>query len=164
LLLNLSYCSDFAALPLDPAGDYPQTRACERSSSGQNFHSPLTPLSVTPAPRPSRSRSTVFFHAPLPLRSRSFSFRTRSTPHRGMSREWPHHGPQKTSWPQCPRKIYVKGKMDYFCIICDKRYVAYPRMSQVKDRNKKHSAGSARSIVLYPNFQNCGAAYIATVS
>jgi len=48
-------------------------------------------------PRPSRSRSTVF----LMPRSRSFNFRTRSTPHRGitgMSRGDLLMAP-KTSWP-----------------------------------------------------------------
>jgi len=42
----------------------------------------------------------------------------------------------------------------------------YPRMSQMKGRSKKNSAGSARSIVLslYPHSQSCGAALITMVS
>ena len=35
--------------------------------SGGNFHSPLTPFSVTPAHATSRSRSTIFFQVPFPV-------------------------------------------------------------------------------------------------
>ena len=54
--------------------------------------------------------------------------------------------------------------MDYFCIICDyKRTYAMQNVTNEGYKQKK-SVGSARSIVLYPHSQNCGAAYITTVS
>ena len=49
---------------------YASIKACERSGSGRNFRSSLTPLSVTPAHR------SVHRSAPAPLRS---------APHRGVS-------------------------------------------------------------------------------
>jgi len=119
----------------------------ERSGSGRNFRSPL------------RSRSATFplplyriFHAPLPLhriffmpRSRSFNFRTRSgyTPHKGASWGDPLMAPKHLGL-QCSRKIYVKDKTDYFL---HHLRLMYPKMSQVKGRNQKKSAGFARSIV-----------------
>ena len=54
--------------------------------------------------------------APAPLIQFSDPLRSRSAQGRRVY-GWPHHGPQKTSWPHTvPRKIYVKGKMDYFAL------------------------------------------------
>jgi len=66
-------------------------RACERSGSGRNFRSPLTPLSVTPAHR-SAHRSAPLRSAPAPLIRFSgplrFIFRSRS---RSAHMLWPQH-------------------------------------------------------------------------
>jgi len=77
--------------------------ACERSGSGRNFRSPLTPLCVTPAHRSATFPLHRIFSrpapAPLPLIQFSDPFRSRSTPHRGMSKGGPLMAPKNIVVP-----------------------------------------------------------------
>jgi len=117
---------------------------------------PLTPLSLS-APLPLHRIFSRPAPALLPLIQ--FSDPLRSGECLGVAPSWP----SKTLWPQCPRKIYIKGKNGLFLYHLR---LTYPRMSQVKDRNKKILLAPLTALfyIPSPHSENCGSACIMTVS
>ena len=96
---------------ISPCPTHRCCRACERSGAKRerlkfpltahaSFCNPRSPLRDLPAPAPFPLQRIFSRPAPAPLPLIQFSDPLRSAPHRGVF------------WSQCPRKIYVKGKMD----------------------------------------------------
>ena len=100
-------------------------RSCTAPLPLRDLPAPAPPYFFTLRSRSAPAPAPAPLPLPLPLRSRSFNFRIRSAPAHSIFGPAPHRGVFRGEPGPCimalrkhrapvPRKIYEKGKMDYF--------------------------------------------------